>query len=63
MQATTGTLLTMKEAAEIIRVSSRHLHNLRTKGLLPVVKLGGSIRVRPADLERMAEKLLVGGGK
>lgn len=53
----------MKEAAEILRVSSRHLHNLRAKGLLPVVKLGGAIRVRPVDLERMAEKLLVGGGK
>jgi excisionase family DNA binding protein len=63
MRETTGILLTMKEAAEILRVSSRHLHNLRAKGLLPVVKLGGAVRVRPVDLERMAEKLLVGGWK
>lgn len=53
----------MGEAAARLGICKRHLETMRAKGHLPVVKLGGSIRVRPVDLERMAEKLLVGGGK
>lgn len=56
-------LLTMAEAAARVGVCKRHLEKMRAQGYLPVVKLGGAIRVRPVDLERMAEKLLVGGWK
>jgi excisionase family DNA binding protein len=44
-------LLTKPEVGYALRLSTRSVENLLAAGELPGVKIGRSIRVRPADLE------------
>ncbi|MDA8210119.1 MAG: helix-turn-helix domain-containing protein [Actinomycetota bacterium] len=48
-------LLTLPEAAEILRTSVKHLYALRAEGKLPVVRVGGLLRMTEADLEAFIE--------
>jgi excisionase family DNA binding protein len=48
-------LLTVPEAAEHLRFSLRTTRQLIVDGLLPCVRIGGRVRVRPADLVRFVE--------
>ena len=51
----TGTprLLTTAEVMEIFGVTDRTLRRWRRQGLLPCIKLGGSVRYRLADIDRL----------
>jgi excisionase family DNA binding protein len=46
-----------KETAKHLGISTRSLDRLRDKGEIRAVKLGGSIRFRPEDIEATLEKL------
>jgi excisionase family DNA binding protein len=43
--------LTVKEAAEILKVSEQSVHNYIKKGLLPAQKVGRILLIKRADLE------------
>ncbi|MXP66077.1 DNA-binding protein [Roseomonas sp. M0104] len=45
-------LLRLAEVATYLGTSPRTLRRWRAQGLIPVVRIGGSVRVRAADLER-----------
>ena len=49
--ATPRLLLTKLEVGDALHLSTRTVENLLAAGELPGVKIGRSIRVRPADLE------------
>lgn len=49
-------LLTPREAAAALAISERHLVNLTKSGEVPCVRLGRSVRYRPADLQRAIEQ-------
>lgn len=59
MTATTKLLLTERQAAEAVGLSTRTLFNLRQAGKLSFVTIGRAIRYRPEDIEAMANKFLV----
>jgi hypothetical protein len=59
MERHTRLPVTEKEQAEILGISWHHLINLRTKRLIPFVKLGKSIRYNPAEVEKALKKLTV----
>jgi excisionase family DNA binding protein len=44
------TLLTLAEVAEQLRVSVRTVRRLAVSGALPLVRLGGAVRIDPSDL-------------
>lgn len=44
-------LLTKVQASEILQVSTRTIDRIRSMGRLKAIKVRGSIRFRPADLE------------
>ena len=48
-------LLTVPEVAEHLRFSLRTTRQIIADGLLPVVRIGGRVRVRPADLYEFVE--------
>ena len=48
-------LLTTKEAAAWLRISSRHLQNLAKRGAIPRIKLGASARYDRRDLQAYAD--------
>ena len=52
---THDSLLTPKEAAEAPHVSIRKLDYLISSGELPVLKLGKTVRIRPAALSYFIE--------
>lgn len=45
-------LVTVKEAAEFLQLTTRTVYKLCSKGKLPVVKLGGAVRI---DLSKLNE--------
>ena len=45
-------LLRTTEAAQILKISRRTLQRLIKRGELPVIRIGGQIRIDPADLDR-----------
>jgi len=49
-------LLTVSEAAETLGVSRSHLYNLIQQGHLPTIRLGCSVRIPKAWLERYIEE-------
>jgi excisionase family DNA binding protein len=49
------TLLTLAEAAALLRVSTRTLRNARDKGQLPMVRIGRRCLVHPRDLAAFIE--------
>lgn len=52
-------LLTVRQVAEALAFSERHIHNLTASGVLRAVRIGSkSVRYRPADVEALVEKYL-----
>ncbi len=49
-------LLSQREAAQFLGISTRYLHTLRAKGQLPFLRIGNRIKYRLQDLERWAEE-------
>ncbi|WP_193009576.1 helix-turn-helix domain-containing protein [Roseomonas sp. FDAARGOS_362] len=45
-------LLTLAEVTERLGISARTLRRWRQHGLLPTVRIAGTVRIRLADLER-----------
>ena len=59
-------LMTGEEIAKILHVSRAYAYQLMRQKLIPTVKIGRSVRVRPEDLERfiaanMGQKSLLSG--
>jgi excisionase family DNA binding protein len=52
-------LLTVADVAEILNLHPRSIRRLIADGRLPVVRLGGAVRIRPEVLE----ELIAGGGQ
>ena len=50
-----GSLLTAKEVRAIIGVTDKTLHVWDKTGFLPRVRIGGVVRYRRADVERVAQ--------
>ena len=48
-------LVTIPDACEMLAVSRTHLYRLHRLGYFQFVRLGGSTRVRVADLQRLAQ--------
>ncbi len=47
-------LLSQREAAQFLGVSSRYLWTLRVQGKLPYLRIGNRIKYRPEDLRKWA---------
>jgi len=50
-------LLTLPEAAELLNVSTRTVRRQIDDGLLPTVRIGGAVRIRPEDLRSFIGKM------
>jgi excisionase family DNA binding protein len=48
-------LMTGEEIAKILHVSRAYAYQLMRQKLIPTVKIGRSVRVRPEDLERFID--------
>lgn len=57
MVETAPKLLTADEAAEVLRITPRHVRKLVNSGELPGRKMGGRIRIHAGALDRMVEQL------
>ena len=51
-------LLTGEEIAKILHVSRAYAYQLMRRRIIPTVKIGRSVRVRPADLEEFIARNL-----
>lgn len=49
-------LLSVKEAADLLGLSSRWIYHRMADGSLPIIKLKGATRISLADLERIVEE-------
>ncbi len=50
-------LLTVKEAADVLRYSPEHIYNLITKGMIRAIKTGGrSIRIPSNSIQEFINK-------
>jgi putative molybdopterin biosynthesis protein len=45
-----GSLLTMRDVGKRLRLCERSVYGLIRRGELPAVRIGGSVRIDPADL-------------
>jgi|GEM_PF-2453467 len=53
-------LLSLREVADHLRISERHVQNLRARRLIPFIKLSTRcLRFRLSDVERAVDKLTV----
>jgi excisionase family DNA binding protein len=52
-------LLTVSDVAKILNVHPRSIRRMIAKGRLPVVRLGGAVRIRPEAIE----ELIASGGQ
>jgi len=50
-------LLTAQEAAQFLRVSTRHLWTITASGLIPRIKMGRCVRYQMGDLVRYIDAL------
>jgi len=55
-------LLTLNEAAGLLRISKSSLYQLRKAGRLPVFRFGRTVRVDSRDLERLMRAARTQGG-
>lgn len=62
-EAFEGRLLTVRETADHLRISTRTLYSLTAYGDLPAVRIGRSVRYRPQDVAAYCERLAQGGAK
>lgn len=51
-------LLTGEEIAKILHISRAYAYQLMRQRIIPTVKIGRSVRVRPADLEEFIARNL-----
>ena len=56
-------LLKSREAAELLSISERKLWQLTKDGKINAIRLGHSVRYRPADVQRDLDKLSTMNGK
>lgn len=49
-------LLTLREAADYLRVSMKTAYGLADRGTLPAVKVGGRWRIQRAELEQSTRR-------
>jgi excisionase family DNA binding protein len=49
-------LLRLREVADVLAVSERSVRRLCRAGLLPTVRLGGSVRFRYVDVQSLVER-------
>ena len=54
-------LLKVAEVAQILNVSDSHVYRLIKSGELPSVRMGRSLRVKPADLDEYISNKTQGG--
>ncbi len=54
-------LLTLPQVAKVLQVSERFAYSLAQRGELPTVRMGRSVRVRPADLQWFIERNVQNG--
>lgn len=54
-------LLSYPAAAASLHISERKLWGLKASGTVPHVKIGASVRFRPADLDAYVDTLTSGG--
>ena len=43
-------LLTVPEAAELLRLNRFTIYDLTRKGVLPIIRIGSAVRIHPDDL-------------
>jgi excisionase family DNA binding protein len=55
LEAHLGPMLTVKQVAASLSVSTAHIYKLTKLGELPHVRVLNAIRIRPADLEAFIE--------
>ena len=55
-------LLTVREVAESMRVSTMTVYRLIRAGAIPAIRVGKHFRIRTRDLERYLEIQTFGGG-
>ena len=58
MQTQSSNLIKVEEQAKLLGISTRHLHAITRQRLVPVVRLGRSIRYNPAAVAAAIEKTL-----
>ncbi len=51
-----GEFLTVKEVAELLKMSEATVRKWCREGVLPAVKLGKSYRIRRSDIDKLFEK-------
>ena len=56
MQTQSINLIKVEEQAKILCISTRHLHDLTRQRLVPVVRLGRSIRYNPQEVSAALER-------
>jgi excisionase family DNA binding protein len=56
------TLLTVREVAESMRVSTMTVYRLIRSGALPAIRVGTHFRIRVTDLDHYLEAQTLGGG-
>jgi excisionase family DNA binding protein len=56
MQIQTKHLITVREQANLLSVSPRHLHDLTRQRIIPCVRLGRSVRYSPQAVAAALEK-------
>ncbi len=49
-------MLTVEQAADLLNVSRRTMYRLIEAGEIPTQRYRNAIRIKPADLERLADK-------
>jgi excisionase family DNA binding protein len=55
-------LLTVREVAESMRVSTMTVYRLIRSGALPAIRVGTHFRIRVTDLDHYLEAQTLGGG-
>jgi len=55
-------LMTVREVAEAMRVSTMTVYRLIRAGSLPAIRVGKHFRIRPTDLAHYLDVQTVGGG-
>lgn len=52
----TDSLLTTSETLEFLKITKPTLHRLRESGVISAIKLGGSIRYRKSDIDKLIKQ-------
>ena len=61
LQSVSSTYLTLREVAELLKLSEKTIYRLVQQGKIPAFKVGGSWRFRSSDIEAWIEGQV--GGK